>query len=744
DILFEGVLTTSDGINCVAAPVRIRGRVFAAEDMMRKDEAISPRYLPKMMTGLRFGEIEGNVAFNLLPQDARFVEIDTDEDGFFSIQVLPTVYGISIPTAEDYWGDHIDWKNETSGGGLSQGWPYPETWPFGFPISPPKGYAVWPSLPLVLQSGDDYVVDIYLHKQRGLFLLQFEEGDAPSRELLLVSEGNGATTREIALYSDLFTPDSTGEIVDLMSFPLEGGEEINGSFLKKHFVIFENLPSGTQTFTASHPRFTFDVKEYTFPDWPAPGILPTTPPAPLGLNTGQPLHLSSIPNDVLESTYIPSTTTLSIKIKTWNEQSEIYSDPDPVGFENTAFAKLPYANDAIFDSRGRPTPTGPFTFWIEFNGGFWEDTVASEGENKVIELFAGGPSNIAPNSTGPSATFLVFPKALYAADPSVHVPGATFRANGKENPIDGVSKITVTGNLLTLGGITPPDGWLEESEVVTFGGVNGTMVTINVTGTYAKLMTAMVTLKDSTDNTAITEASVRIRSASGGVLTSTSLSTASLTHIGGGVFSVTDFSVSSSLRTQECLVEVEAPGYKPFAKRVIPDTSPTPAELILEVELFRLPLPTITKAELNRYGLFIPGIKLTGNETAFDPPLPPEQDPFSATWKVTGRSANPFQVTLDTVDGDPLATQDHKVTKTITDPVANLYLIDSRAFNGNPSDPKIEIIPSKATDPSRPSSIRGWIRRVEDGTLPNVVYQRVNAPSPENPFEAGDVINLPD
>jgi hypothetical protein len=219
DILFEGALTTSDGIICQAAPARVRGRVCAADVMMRKDETLSPRYLPKAMTGIRFGEVEGNVAVNLLPQDARFVEFDTDEDGYYSIQIPSTVYGISIPTAEDYWGDHIDWRNETSGGGISQGWPYPTTWPFAFPISPPKGNAVWPSLPLVLQSGDDFVVDIYLHKQRGLFLQQFEEGDTPTRELLLLSAGNSAATNEISLFSDLFSPDVDNNVIDLQAIP---------------------------------------------------------------------------------------------------------------------------------------------------------------------------------------------------------------------------------------------------------------------------------------------------------------------------------------------------------------------------------------------------------------------------------------------------------------------------------------------------------------------------------------------
>ena len=132
---------------------------------------------------------------------------------------ISTDYGISIPTAEDYWGDHIDWRNETSGGGISQGWPYPTTWPFAFPISPPKGNAVWPSLPLVLQSGDDFVVDIYLHKQRGLFLQQFEEGDTPTRELLLLSAGNSAATNEISLFSDLFSPDVDNNVIDLQAIP---------------------------------------------------------------------------------------------------------------------------------------------------------------------------------------------------------------------------------------------------------------------------------------------------------------------------------------------------------------------------------------------------------------------------------------------------------------------------------------------------------------------------------------------
>ncbi len=740
---FDGTIATRRVLRCEVAPATIRGRVFAADALTSPDvdDPNVPIYLPKEVSGLTFGELTGNGAVNLLLESGRNREVTTDELGFFTIQLPPTVYGVSIPSAEDYWGDHIDFKDETAKIARSQGWPYPATWPFPFPSSPPKGNATFPSLPLVLESNRDYSINFYLHRQLGHLQINVQETSGEA--------GLGVPTRRLAgvptthaLYSDVLTPDTEDRQATFTATSETG--DVHTGIVANDRVTFSALPPGTYTITGEHARFDFNTITQTIESWQPPGSLPTRPPAPLGVNLGQPLYLYTQGLLDLVATYKDTTSSFVLNVRSWDPIDEAYGPTTPLGFDRTEFVSLLDVNGALFASSQSKLPQGAFEFWYPINNGFYMDVHPDEGESTSIDLFSGGPNATPANSTGPAATFTVVPRAIYVADGSL-VPNATFRSgNNPAAPADG-TPVQVMGTLQGFGNITAPAGWIALGSETEFLGVNGTSSRLSLTTRFTKLMTIAVNVTDATTDAPLTDASIRVRSATGAALNSTGLQITELVHRVGGEYVVGDPLVAPTLQAKECLIEIEARGYEPFAMRVIPNAMPTPATLTLSAGLQRLPAPTIETAGFNRYGLFVPGVRFTGDEKGLSlDPLDAER-PLAASWHIRGRDANVTTLSLPTVDGDPNAAANGRVSRQLIDRVASVYVIGKSAFDGNVSDPNVTIIPSRPADPTSPASVHNWIRRVADGTLPNVVAYRadeLNFNREGNQFDLGSIVQL--
>ena len=128
----QAQLTSVAELRVRVLPAVVRGRLFAADETstikLRGNQDNKPIYKPMMQTDIHFVEFnspEENFG-QLLPDGSRIIPVNTDENGEFTVCLLPAEYGIKIEGMTDYWGSHIHLQNVTEGTGISQGWPFSE------------------------------------------------------------------------------------------------------------------------------------------------------------------------------------------------------------------------------------------------------------------------------------------------------------------------------------------------------------------------------------------------------------------------------------------------------------------------------------------------------------------------------------------------------------------------------------------------------------------------------------------
>lgn len=285
EVYFEAPLgtVTRPLITLNPVPATIRGRFFKADSPA--DEAMSrtavslgrwmgPAYRTAAQTGIEFTE---SVMADYLLTGHSVVSVNADDDGVFSLSVLPGSWGLKIPSADGYFGSNYRSVNTATGEIFELGWPYainPDLAPF-IPLHP------FGSLGIPLNSGDELDLDLYVRKQvyllNGIIIVD-PESQAQDRVIartetqsLLLPFCHLAETCEI-LYDG-----SPGVSPYLISQPDgAGGNILPGS--GAGFLI--EAQRGTHSITLrskaglSGPHFTFPggtVANFVLPDFGSPG-----------------------------------------------------------------------------------------------------------------------------------------------------------------------------------------------------------------------------------------------------------------------------------------------------------------------------------------------------------------------------------------------------------------------------------------------------------------------------------------
>lgn len=274
-------------ISLEVVPAKIRGRFFKAETRSKVkppnlgglphplDRWLGPAYDMAAADGIEFTQSE--LAPYLDPA-MKAVSVSTDEFGNFEMSVLPSFYGVIVPTLDGYWGSNYRSENQTTGEVFNLGWPYPvdPALTGGIPAHP------FGSKGIPINSGDILEIDLYVRKQ-AYFLdgTIFADTDCPLLDMIVAGDAAtdtwlGVDVSHVAATGVAkYDKDADGGDVDVElkqgKVVLPGGScvgNINATFL------VEDVPPGTHKVSVSTPQYAqvaglFDIM--TLPDYGFPG-----------------------------------------------------------------------------------------------------------------------------------------------------------------------------------------------------------------------------------------------------------------------------------------------------------------------------------------------------------------------------------------------------------------------------------------------------------------------------------------
>lgn len=751
-LLHEGSLTTVKEFPVEVAPAVIRGRLFAADEVseikLESGTVREPLYLPKAQSGIEFIEFTSPAGTfdQILPAGSRVMAVDADADGEFTMHVVPTLYGIHIPSMTDYTGSRVRVRDVTPGMQTDtlQGWPFHEEWPFAAPSAPPANGTGVGGFPFFLESNHEYHIDLFVKKRVAEVTGHaLADPDDPTRTMVLFHDAPSDTDIKVS-YSDIGTLDASpipgvGTAVLTPAggglgtvTPMTQGQTISGAVTSTRAEFrFTDVSPGAYEVDGVHARNTFDGPlGVAIPDWGAPGVLPVADPEPLGY----PEPFTVFDAGDLQAFYTSSGSTMEWRKRTWDGMAYV---PSGIDFDFLhEYARIDYAHGNMFTARPE-IPVGGFDFWRKFGPMTYHDHfIASEGASELRLLFFGGPTPTVPVAGPPTPGYALTLAAVSTDDPTFHVSGTTVEIDGTPYlvppPGFGVSP-PATGSLLVTG-VTNTMGWTYVTSRRTF--VDPTVPHVKLTLFMKKGMMVTATVAEMGSGAPIENASVKLLTRFGGPI-------AGLLPVMGPPAG--DYALSTAIDTaQVVFLEVAARGYKPVRLRLTPadaiDPMAAPLFIGVPVGLEPLPAPSITAATLNRFGLFLPGVNRSGGFSAFAEETFGHTEPLTCTWSATGAAAPVFPVMRPKFD-TALGGASGDETIMVTDPISELWIMDKRSFPGNPHvGPGVPHLPGAVASPVVAHS---WLNKIVDGTIPNVFHRRI-PDSAATPLTAGGPFQIPD
>ena len=743
-----GVLN-SEVLELRVIPATIRGKIWAADEVggLETGESafgsesplyLGPIYKPMEQGGIEFTESDAVVH---LPPGLTVVSVDADKDGNFIAQVLPGVYGVNIPSMDGYWGSNYNLLNRADGESFSLGWPYTAD-PFLPPPAPPIPIPPFGSAGIIINSGGDYELDLFVRKQ--LWYLSAEVTadimDHPALNRIMTNVPDPSVT---AFFSDLGEGGS-------MTVDLEGGGSIvkplearvSGAIgtgrIPHYSGVFDfTLPPGLHKLSGSHPNHTiehpgtgeteFDV---LLPDLGYPGLVVDEVVLPLTQVWG---GLPDLP-DFLKAEY-SGTTTLKITMFSTNEDDErseviSFTKPDVFTFPGQGSKQF-----AVTPEPFKMVP-GDWTVWKEF-GGTWYGLSFTIGELEFIkeiefDIIEG------PGSPPPELKYALSVEAVSDADPKHKIPGLEVEFfDGKKattpfssGAYDGgylPSKISPTTKWLPAIGIPPGIA----SYDVKFDFASGTPK-IDVTMRMLRGMSVKGTVKAKKDEETLVmeKVTVHVRNRYGNLLTT------AITNDKG------EFEIDPALtNAQTIFLEVNTPGYFPFRKRIMPNNlgeDATPVDIDEAIELTLLPGPLSVTGTFNRFGPFLPGVSKSSSGGV----LSPDTD-LDMSYDITAME-NEFTVSLQPYDlPDGTAAEVEEVE--LKDPVKEIWIVDPRGFAKDPyGDDPMPLMPPEADALFNlkmhryviAAMRRTFMEPIEPGVLPVQWHRRFSAMPTETEGEA--------
>ena len=696
--------TTELTLNLDVRPAVLRTRLYVADalgdmrtgggdDLALRRPIYDPREVPDLGVG-----------------DSTSVKVQpTDANGETTFVVYPGLYGISVPSLTGHYGSHMVIQRDSEELPRRFGWPTLSGSAVPTPVAGESGNQ------LVVHSDREYRIELFAHPKVANFYLNMVVGsENPTGEIVEGIPPSG--------YPPQCTPFFELEAIPA-SFTLSGpGGPIPGMIIRRGpstVVEFSGVPSGTWTWSGSHPNYDIAPLElvpglmtetFTIPDWPAhPGAdYPPSGPPPFGFLYDPIVFYQKWPGFSPAEASYKSAGAVTLHRKVWDdladppEYVDAGTDTDPT-FE---YIMPAYAGGALFCAAKRPK--GAFEFWkLDPLGDWFHEAVPGDGA-ETFTIYVGGPmNNVFP--APPTKTGTLTLQAVARQAPDVEIPGVTFSmAGGGTLGTGTVSMPSGYSGPVDITGATDPSGnWLYVGKNIVHSGTFNTEVTI--LAEMARALTVAGTVK--VDNVAadpIPKAKVRMYDRFGdprfpGIQTGDDGS----------------FELPPTPETPVFFVEVRALGFKPKRIRYAPDSPEiaggSSGTLALDIRLEPLPAPTLT-ATIDRFGFFLSYLSSSGSGDYTD--WGQASGPLTATWEATvtppATPATWDEPEFDHPDGSEGAT----ITRTLEDKIALVAIVDPRLFppdvadaagNGAPDSPvagSFFYLPDP--DPAKVQARREW------------------------------------
>ena len=463
-----------------------------------------------------------------------------------------------------------------------------------------------------------------------------------------------------------------------------------------------------------------DTEFFEIPDWKAPGLVPDSDPMNI-----EPLT-DYTPAGFL-ATYQKRISTLQLEEYTWDGNQYQLTATNPPGNRISRYDNIPvalvrpdYSGGKIFRApyampglgpyfTDIPMPPGAFDYWIYLSTGDWFHGGVPDGGSYTDQIFIGGPNNNVGATPPPSPRYDLQLHAIAKDDPAYDVPNTRISLAG--------TTVLMTNQTIANYTNSPTDytdlqnaNWV--ALYATVNVVDLTRPTLSLTAFLQRGTAVRGNITD-TNNAALADATITVRTHFGAVLESVTNSTDG------------SFSFPSALPSaQTMFVDVNVPGYKLWRQRFIPDDTqpdngdPTNRVLTVNAALEPLPEPQITDVTFDRFGPFLTGVSRAGNQNGYDGFS--AASALTATWSVEIEPAQ-FDLTLlrfDNGDGSPAGSS----MLNVTDLVDSVWLIDPRSFPSNSySDMPESVSPPNSTNAA---ALVQWLAQIRSGEITNVFFQR--------------------
>ena len=683
-------------------PAIVRGRLFVADGISDEVQPLpgnsaeerlgEPIYRLRAQTGIEFRDMD--IFSNLLP-DEFVVTTDADAGGEFMVELPPGVFGVKIPGMTNHLGVRSVFSRKGVLGDQllgEQGWPYIDIAQI---LSPPNDQE---ARGFPLNSGEEYQLDLYVNRHAANYLgsLNILNNEPTLACVTAIIAPPGSSTTPVTVpYSDLLMAGTA------RATPVGGttNDAITGRLFRSPVsgdlkIGVRELPRGAYDIELLHPRYTSNPLRFTTPDWRAPGVLP---PQTAGITPFQTPALATFgaTGATTSGTFDVSFATQPVMIDVFEWLEVLENGTNVMKYVQvtddaaaSGYFTVGYAPGLLFHGNLRFQSGLPFQFWIEFlvsdgsGGSVLKYFRRSSSSQFTYDIFINGPQNNVAVTPPSAPGFPLTIRARSSEEKTMFVPGTSITLESmvgnslQSIPYPTDQTIPSHRGRIAAQAVQNTNGWTldnDKSVEIIPGNKNTGEPTILTVFLRRQLDVHGTVVNATNASHKIGGAGVILYNRFGRRLAAVNTDT-------NGVFVFTN----AVPVAQTVFVGVDAPGFKPVRKRFADNFTDQPGmplrlDADLTVEALRPPTLIPASMDLNRAGLFLPGVTRAGNASALNI--------FNATNALTLRWA--YQATIPQIEYTLDAFDDANgpagmVTNVIQDQLARAWFIDARSFPGDP------------------------------------------------------------
>jgi len=686
----------------------VRVRLFAADEQGRTasqlegDPAERPVYKLRQQDNVRF--IEHYFDPLLLPGFKTNI-VATGPDGEATLSIVPGCYGVAIPGMTNHTGCESLYRDNTVASVVDGlGWPYP-VWTDTYTRVLGRH-----ACGLLFDSGHDYTIDLFTRK-RQVDLHGDVDGDAAAPTTFRIL-ANPVTFDEVDIhYSEIANnggqvsldpavgPTVTTNLNDL-------AEAVDGSGAGADYN-FHGVQAGTYGLEITQSQHANMTGAVTIGAWSAPGELPAVPP----LSAGDVEALTTVEIPVQHAVY-DTTNTVTLNAYRTNGVGGYQ-------FELTTtiidVAEPPYAPGMYFSVSGTSPsrlPDGTYEFWRNFPPFGWYHTSANGTVTNTV-YFDGPLQNVDTNDAPPIPGYTLNVIARSADDPDLVVSNVAVSIPNAPVVTSAVTLTSYTNGFAPTNATHPMWTWLTSGEKYSIDIDSYATPEFTLTLWMKRGMGVSGTVVNADfPSIGVSNVFVIVRDRFGRKLRD------AVTASNGA------FKVATSLPAgQTVFADIVHPGFQPWRARFVPNPGAASTDLVVSAQLKPIPPPAILSAAFDRYGVFLPGVQLSGSQTLYDGLSADAQ--LTVTWTASVQQAVfTNQVPdFDRFDGTTGALQ----TVIMTDDVTEVWLVDQRTFATNQyNDAPVTSAPPAASNGA--VALRTWLQSASSTSASNRFMQRITTP----------------